>query len=212
MKITEHSIATLLAAIRDPHPTPGGGSAAALAGALGASLLAKVATMPKHRAASEEDVDRLQAAGARCADASLRLEHLTDEDSAAYDGVVSAYRLPKATDAEKIERRQSIQRALQAAADVPLEVIRRSAEAIEAGGTIARFSNPNASSDVGVALELLATAARGARLNVEINLASVDDGDYVDRVGKAAALLETECVTGAGAARALLTSGGQGGS
>src|SRR5688572_28570254 len=193
MRLTEHSLITFLEAIRDTRPTPGGGSAAALAGALGASLLAKVAALPKHRAASEEDADRLQAAGARCVEASLRLEGLTDEDSAAYDRVVAAYRLPKGSEEERTGRHQQIQRALQGAAEVPLEVIRLSADAIEAGATIARFGNPSAASDVGVALELLATAARGARLNVEINLANLDDAGYIERVGKTAALLETEC-------------------
>src|SRR5688572_23594375 len=124
MALTNQSVSDLLAAIRDPRPTPGGGSAAAVAAALGASLLAMVAAMPKHRAASEEDVDRLEAAAARCTELSLRLESLVNEDSEAYDGVIAAYRLPKATDEQRAERHHRIQAALTAAVEAPAEVMR----------------------------------------------------------------------------------------
>jgi formiminotetrahydrofolate cyclodeaminase len=206
MKLTELSLSGLLAAIRDPRPTPGGGSAAAAAGALGASLLAMVASMTKHRAASEEDVERLQAAASRCADLSARLEALVDHDSAAYDAVVAAYRLPRGSEAEKAERRIRIQAALAAAVETPVEVMRHSRDAIEAAATVARFGNPNAASDVGVALELLVAAGRGARLNVEINLVSLDDQAYVGRVSETVSVLDTEATTGADAARAALQS------
>jgi formiminotetrahydrofolate cyclodeaminase len=206
MKLTELSLSALLAAIRDPGPTPGGGSAAAVAGAIGASLLAMVASMTKHRAASEEDVERLQAAASRCADLSARLEALVDDDSAAYDGVVVAYRLPRGSDAEKAGRRTRIQAALVAAVETPLEVMRHCNDAIEAAATVARFGNPNAASDVGVALELLVAAGRAARLNVEINLASLDDQAYVSRAGETVSVLDAEATTGAAAARVALQS------
>jgi methenyltetrahydrofolate cyclohydrolase len=206
MKLIDQPVSALLAAIRDPGPTPGGGAAAALAAAVGASLLAMVAAMPKHRAASEEDVERLRAAGRRCQDLSERLESLVDEDSAAYDAVIAAYRLPRTSEEERTERHRRIQAALRAATEAPLEVMGRCRDGLEAASTVARFGNPNASSDVGVALELLLAAGRGARLNVEINLASLDDGDYVARVGETVGVLETEGATGAAAARSLLSS------
>lgn len=206
MKLTDLSLHELLAAIRDPRPTPGGGSAAAVGGAIGASLLAMVASMPKHRAASEEDVERLQAAASRCAELSAGLERLVDEDSAAYDGVVATYRLPRGSDAEKAERRSRVQAALVAAVEAPLDVMRQCNDAIEAAATVARFGNPNAASDVGVALELLVAGGRSARLNVEINLASLDDEAYVRRVRETVSVLDTEAMTGAQAARAALQS------
>ena len=182
MKLADTPLAQLLAAFRSPDPTPGGGSASALAGALGASLLTMVAAMPKHRAASEEDVDRLQAAGRRCSDAAGRLTALVDEDAQAYDRVVAAYRLPKASDAEKAARSTGIQQAMTGAIEVPLEIMRRAADALDAAPVVAEFGNPNAASDVGVAVELLAAAIRGARLNVDINLDSVKDEAYASRV------------------------------
>src|SRR6185503_16227534 len=132
MKLTQQTVSEFLAAVRDSRPTPGGGSAAAVAGALGASLLAMVASMPKHRAASEEDVERLQAASARSHTLAARLEALVDEDTEAYDQVIAAYRLPKSSDEDRHRRKQAIQSALQKAIAAPLEVMRQCAEAIEA--------------------------------------------------------------------------------
>ena len=206
MKLTDTPLTALLAAFRSPSPTPGGGSASALAGALGASLLAMVASMPKHRAASEEDIDRLQAAAQRCTELSHQLTGLVDRDSEAYDLVVAGYRLPKASEGEKAERAARIQQALRTAVDVPLEVMRRCSEAIEAGAIVATFGNPNAASDVGVGLELLLAAERGARFNVEINLAALKDEAYVARVRQQSATLDSECAAGADAIRARLAS------
>jgi len=201
MKLTSLPASELVAAFRSPDPTPGGGSAAALAGAVGAALLAMVAAMPKNRAASEEDVDRLQAAGARCATLSEALLDLVDLDSAAYEGVVAAYRLPKGSDAEKAERTAQIQTAMRRAAETPLETMRRAAEALETAATIARFGNANAASDVDVALELLGAAERGARANVEINLGSVKDERYVEGSRGEIARIAEQCAAAAAAAR-----------
>jgi formiminotetrahydrofolate cyclodeaminase len=178
MKLTDLSVTDLLAAFRSPAPTPGGGSAAALCGAVGAALLAMVAGLSHPRTASEEEVRRLAAAGARCADLSARLAALVDRDSEAYAMVVAAFRLPKATEAEKAERQARIQEALRAATETPLDVMRACGAAIEQGAVVASFGNANASSDVQVGLELLGTGLRGAWLNVEINLGSVKDTGF----------------------------------
>ena len=180
MKLSRLPVNELLAAFRSPSPTPGGGSASALAGALGAALLAMVASMPRHRAASADEGHRLEAAADRCAEISARLETLVDEDSQAYEQVVAAYRLPKVSPEEKTERSRRIQEALRTATEVPLDVMRRCVEAIEAAATVAALGNPNASSDVGVALELLSAAVRGAGMNVGINLATISDAAYAD--------------------------------
>ena len=205
MKLIDRPLVELLAAFRSSAPTPGGGSASALAGAVGASLLAMVAAMPKHRAASEEDVERLRAAAHHCTELSENLAALIDRDAEAYELVVGAYRLPKECAADKLDRSVRIQQALRKATEVPLEVMRRCADAIESAAVVAAFANPNAASDVGVALELLTAGERGARLNVEINLGSVKDADYADHVRHQAEALEANCERGAAAARARLT-------
>ena len=182
MKLIDRSVAALLDAVRSPSPTPGGGSAAALTGALGASLLAMVAGLPKSRAATEEDAQRLKASGDRCTALAAELEALVDRDSEAYDLVMGAYKRPKATDEEKSARSAAIQAAFREAIAAPLAVMRACAAAAEQGVVIAGLGNPSASSDAQVGLELLGAALRGARLNVEINLGSVKDADYAARV------------------------------
>jgi formiminotetrahydrofolate cyclodeaminase len=190
MKLTAHAVPAFLEALRSPDPTPGGGSAAALAGALGASLLAMVAGLPKSKAATEEDAQRLAAAGARCTALARELETLVDTDSAAYDMVTAAYRRPKATDEDKAARTAAIQAAMRDAIAAPLSVMRACASAAEQGVVIATLGNPSASSDALVGFELLGAALRGAKLNVDINLGSVKDGEYVARVRSEADELE----------------------
>jgi formiminotetrahydrofolate cyclodeaminase len=181
MRFIDKMVTELLADFRAPEPTPGGGSASALAGALGASLLAMVAGLPKSKAATAEDTARLKAAGDRCTALSLDLAGLVDRDSEAYARVVDAYRLPKATDDDKAARGAAIQEAFRAAIATPLDVMRACAAAAEQGVVVAGLGNPSAASDVQVGFELLGAALRGARLNVEINLESVKDAGYADR-------------------------------
>jgi formiminotetrahydrofolate cyclodeaminase len=182
LSLTDRSLAEFLASIRSPDPTPGGGSAAAFAGAMGASLLAMVAGLPKPRAATEEDVQRLRAAGERCTTLASELQLLVDRDSTAYELVMGAYRKPKGTDQEKAARSAAIQSAMRDAIAAPLAMMRACAAAAEQGVVVAAMGNPSASSDSRVGLELLAAALRGAKLNVEINLASIKDQDYAARI------------------------------
>ena len=193
MKLTDLSVTGLIAAFGSPSPTPGGGSASALAGAAGAALLAMVAAMPKNRTSTAEEAGLLQATGTRCGKLSDALLDLVDRDSEAYDAVVAAYRLPKASDDEKSARKAEIQAAMKRAAETPLETMRYAAEALEAAPIVARLGSANAASDVVVAIELLSAAARGARANVEINLESLDDAAYVARLREEVAELDRRC-------------------
>ena len=208
LTLTGKTVAEFLSALASSAPTPGGGSAAALAGAMGASLLAMVGALPSRRAPSEPDVDRLQEAGRRSAAAAERLGALVDEDSAAYDAVSAAYRLPKSSDEEKTRRSQRIQAALRGAVDPPMEVLDRSVDAAEAAVTIARFGNANAASDIGVAIELLGAAARGAKLNVDINAESLKNREAAEQLLQAAAAAVAACERSLEAARAALTTAG----
>jgi methenyltetrahydrofolate cyclohydrolase len=179
MTLTEKSVKSLLEDFRSPAPTPGGGSAAALAGAVGASLLAMVAALPKPR---EGHDDQLREGGRRAAALATVLEALVDRDSEAYDLVVGAYRLPKSTEEEKGLRALRIQDALKAAIAAPLEVMRACREGMTLAAALLEHGNPNASSDVRVGLELLRAGLRGAQMNVEINLGILKDQAYADAV------------------------------
>jgi methenyltetrahydrofolate cyclohydrolase len=203
-RLTDLSLSDLLAAFRSADPTPGGGAASALAGALGSSLLVMIAGLPRPRAATNTEVEQLQAAGMRCAALSERLTDLVDRDSDAYEQVIAAFRRPKATDEEKASRGGVIQQALRSATETPLEIMRACADAIQQAPSIARLGNRNASSDVQVALELLGAGLRGASCNVDINLDRITDADYVASARKDASRLAIKADTEIAAARAVL--------
>ena len=188
MSLTSLSVTALLDAFASSDPTPGGGSAAALAGAMGASLLAMVAGMPKTKTGTPDARESLDAARRRLMSARALLIELIDRDSAAYDLVVSAYRQPKSTDAEKAERKEAIQQAMRVATEVPLETATTCAAALADAATIGEHGNPNAASDVGTAIALLKAGIRGAELNVEINVGSLTDASLVADVRSKLAL------------------------
>jgi formiminotetrahydrofolate cyclodeaminase len=204
MSLSNQRFVDLLASFRAPDPTPGGGSASALVGAVGAALLAMVAALPKPRLRADADAVRLGASRERCAALSQTLAALMDRDSGSYDQVLAAFRLPKNNDDEKTVRGLRIQEALRAASDAPLEVMRACANALHEAVTVAELGNANASSDVGVALELLSAGLRGARLNVEVNLASLKDQTYVAATRRALEQLSADADRAQAAGRAHL--------
>jgi len=189
MSLTSLTVNDLLDAFASSAPTPGGGSASALAGAIGASLLAMVAAMPKTKTGHPKEREALDAAASELNRLRLRLSELIDEDTRAYDLVTAAYRSPKATDEEKAVRRTAIQSALRAATDAPLETMRACADVVRLGRAVSEHGNPNAASDVFVGLELAVAGLRGAEKNVAINLDGLTDEHYKQGVTSEAARL-----------------------
>jgi glutamate formiminotransferase/formiminotetrahydrofolate cyclodeaminase len=159
-------------------PTPGGGSAAALAGALGAALVAMVArlTIGKKTYAAVERRAREILAEAESLRAELR--RLVDEDAAAYGGVSAAYKIPK----EDQNRGRAIDDALIAACRTPAEVARRAARVLELAIEIERIGNRNASSDARVGGLLAQTAIKGAVENIKVNVESISDKKRADKL------------------------------
>jgi methenyltetrahydrofolate cyclohydrolase len=160
----------LLDRFASPDPTPGGGSAAALAGALGAALVGMVCAMEKTRSGAPADRAHLDAAAARVRDAGARLRRLVDEDAAAYDAVMAAYRRPKATDAEKAARKQAIAAALAEATEVPRQTAHACLEVLSAATEAAAHGNSNALSDARTGGALGYAGLLGAVENVRIDL------------------------------------------
>src|SRR5262252_889428 len=177
------ALSDLLAAFSSPDPTPGGGSASALSSAIGASLLMMVASLPKTRNGSTDDRAALAAAADALAAIRERLTAAIDQDTAAYDGAVAAYKLPKRPPDEQAARKAAIQRALRAATDAPLLVMRQSAGALEQAAVVAAHGYTSAASDVGVAIAMLKAGAAGAKLNVDVNLEAIGDANYRGAVG-----------------------------
>jgi glutamate formiminotransferase/formiminotetrahydrofolate cyclodeaminase len=158
--------------------TPGGGSAAALSGALAASLVAMVA---RNTAANPSFAERAEAMEQIAAEADTcrhSLLELVDDDAAAFERVLAAFRLPKETAELKDVRSREIQASYREAVEIPLLVCRRALDVLALAGQIAELGNPNAISDAGVAALLAASALDGAALNVGINLGSIKDESY----------------------------------
>jgi formiminotetrahydrofolate cyclodeaminase len=178
------SLTDLLDAFASNQPVPGGGSAAALAGAVGASLFIMVAGLPKTRHGTHEEREALTAAAGRLRPLRDELASLIDRDSEAYTSVITAYRLPKSTEPEQAARHDAIATAMRSATEAPLATMRACERVMREVETISTGGAPSAASDVAVAIELLKTAARGAALNVDTNLATLNDEDYVARVSQ----------------------------
>jgi formiminotetrahydrofolate cyclodeaminase len=199
--LSEFALPDLLDAFASNDPVPGGGSASALAGALGVSLLLMVAGMTKTKRGTPEEAADLAEAAAHLRPRRDELTALVDRDSDAYAAVITAFKLAKTTDAEKAARRDAIQTATIEATEVPLETMRVCQQAMRGAVTVARTGNRSAMSDVGVAVELLFTGLRGARLNVDINLPAIADQGYVTRVAEERDMLENDMAKDAQLAR-----------
>lgn len=189
---SRQTLGDFLGSIAAQTPTPGGGTAAAVAGAMGAALAEMVAalTLSKEKYASAHDAVRPIAEAAPLA----RAEFLTlaREDSEAYDEVVGARKLPKDTDEQKAERSRRIAAANHRAAEVPMRTARAAARLLAALPELAEKGNPNAASDVGAAALLLDACVEGALLNVGINLAGVEDPALVSEMQRETAVLQEE--------------------
>jgi glutamate formiminotransferase/formiminotetrahydrofolate cyclodeaminase len=160
-------------------PTPGGGSVAALAGALGASLIVMVAKITLKKKDIEPDLKKeLEEIIISAEAADTRFKALIDEDAGAYDAVLNAYRKPKETEPEKQARSAAIQAAFIHAADVPMETMELAEKLLLNVRCIAEKGNVNAITDTAVAISMLGSAVRGSRLNVEVNLKYITNDNY----------------------------------
>jgi formiminotetrahydrofolate cyclodeaminase len=191
---SEFALIDLLDAFASNTPVPGGGSASALSGALGVSLLIMAASLPKSRTGSPEEAADLAEAAARLRPIRDTLVALIDDDSDAYKAVMKAMKLPKDSPDEKSARTDALQSALKDATDVPLDVMRAGQQALAGGVIVARNAYRVAASDVAMGLELLGASVRGAALSIDGNLKAITDAAYAARV---AAELEQLAADGA---------------
>jgi glutamate formiminotransferase/formiminotetrahydrofolate cyclodeaminase len=164
--------------LSQPTPTPGGGSCAALAGAVGSSLLLMVTNITLAKPESEEITKELTPIKDKLSAIEKRFYELIALDAESFNNVIKAYKLPKATDEDKTKRSDAIQKALKDACAVPEQVFDLANETINMMQPIAEKGNKNAISDVGVAISHLKTSLDGARLNILINLKSIKDNNY----------------------------------
>lgn len=163
-------IRSLVERLASRDPVPGGGSASAIAGSMGAALVGMVVELTVGRPGSETHDAQLSELRAAAARRRAELLDLSERDADAYQAVVLARRLPRESDAERKARRRAIDSAMRTAAEVPLATARAALTVLEDAAAVAPIGNVNAVSDAGVAALLAWTALRGAVLNVRINL------------------------------------------
>lgn len=170
-------------------PAPGGGSVAALAGALGASLLTMVGeiTMAKKK---PEDKTPIEEALRVLEPMRRRFVELIDEDAASFEKVMAAFKMPKEDEGQQGARRAAIEEATIGAATVPLETARTALAALAAGAALAEHGSRSAVSDVACGALCLEAAARAAGYNILINLAGIENSEERTRFEGALAEIE----------------------
>ena len=161
---------------------PGGGSIAALAGALGASLSSMVSNLTANRRGSEDVDEILNKTANEAQEIKNKLVKAIDDDTNAFNEYMDARRLPKKTEEEKEKREKAMLQGLKNAVLVPLATAEESSKAIEIAGTVAKYGNPNSITDVGVGAQMAYSGVLGGIYNVLINLKDIDDKQFCDEM------------------------------
>ncbi len=176
----ETPLAQFLDLLASSAPEPGGGAAAALVGATGASLVSMVANLTIGREKFAAAAADMEQARARADALRASLVAAIDQDAEAFREVMTSYRMPRESDEQKAARQRAIQAALREAAQVPAAVVRLCEEVAAWSLVTAEHGNPQVVSDAAVAALLADAAAQSAALNVRINLASVGDPPFAE--------------------------------
>lgn len=182
--LTEKNITEFLDELASPSPAPGGGSVAALAGALGAALTSMVCNLTigkKKYADAEPEMRRILEESENL---RARFTELVDRDTNAFNKVMEAFGLPKDTEGQKALRNAAIQGATKEATLVPLEVMKHVIDALALAKAVAARGNANSASDAGTSALMLHAACEAAALNVRINLRGITDTDFVGWKGE----------------------------
>jgi len=183
-------------------PAPGGGSVSALLGSLAAALASMVAALTHGKKGMEEKKSQMENVGIKAQELKDRLSTLVDADTEVFNELMAAMRLPKKTDEQKTARHTAVQEATKAATKIPLEIAKLCSEVLDLADVVAREGLAASVSDAGVAAEAALAGLRGARLNVLINLADIEDEkfkkgvtDEVNDMERSAAELKRKVIT-----------------
>lgn len=186
------NLSSFLDDLASVEPTPGGGSAAALAGALGAALAAMVARLTVGRKRYVDVDAQMQAVLAEAEPLRGRLTSLVAEDAQAYEQVRAAYRLPKETGEQQAARQAAIQAAMRRASLTPLQTMQACLDVLRLLEQAATLGNVNAATDGAVGALLAQAGLAGAALNVRVNLGGVDDPAFAAESEQTVAALRAE--------------------
>ena len=174
-------------------PAPGGGSVAALSGALGAALSSMVCNLTRGKQGYEVAQDEIKEILQRSEELRKQLTELIDKDTEAFNEVMKALRLPKDNDEQKEKRRQALQKAFKNAASVPLETARTCEKVLDVAQIAAEKGNKNSISDAAVSALMAQAGVNAAVLNVKINLGSIKDNEFVQKTSSE--IIELQRVT-----------------
>ena len=163
-------------------PAPGGGSIAAYAGALGASLATMVANLSSHKKGWDERWQEFSDWAAKGQQYKNELLKLVDADTTAFNKIMEAFALPKTTADEKSKRSEAIQAATKFAIEIPFKVMQTAAGGMEVAKAMVRMGNPNSITDAGVGALCIRTAVMGAFMNVRINAGGFNDKAFVNDI------------------------------
>lgn len=179
MKLVDLTVKGFADVLASNEPAPGGGSTAALEGALGACLAAMVCQLTLGKKKYEEHEALVKGALDRASSLKEDFLRVIDEDTESFNAVSAVFTMPKDTDEEKAARSAAMQSALQGSTKPPLKMMELSAQTLEMVSEIVGKSNASAASDLGVAALSLKAAIQGAWLNVLINLGGIKDEGFV---------------------------------
>jgi formiminotetrahydrofolate cyclodeaminase len=177
--ITSLSVTDFLNEIASNSPAPGGGSVSALAASLGTALTSMVCrlTMGKKKYADVQiEIEKVLK---QSEELRVNFSAIIEEDTTAFNKVMTAYGLPKEKEEQKTKRTAEIQEAIKTATLVPLKLMELCVEAMKLVKIIAEKGNQNSLSDIGVAALMLQAGYEGAALNVKINLGSLSDANFI---------------------------------
>ena len=180
MKLAELKTAGFVDLLASDAPAPGGGSAAALEGALGAALTAMVCGLTVGKKKYAEFQELAEEAQKKATDLKARFVDVMDRDTEAFNVVSAAFGMPKATDEEKAARSAAIQEGLKGCTKTPFEMMELAVETLELTASILGKSNDSAASDLGVSALSLRAAIQGAWLNVLINIGSLKNKELAE--------------------------------
>jgi formiminotetrahydrofolate cyclodeaminase len=180
MKLAELKTAEFVDLLASDAPAPGGGSAAALEGALGAALTAMVCGLTVGKKKYAEFQELAEEAQKKATDLKARFVDVMDRDTEAFNVVSAAFGMPKDTDEEKAARSAAIQKGLEGCTKTPFEMMELAVETLELTASILGKSNDSAASDLGVSALSLRAAIQGAWLNVLINIGSLKNKELAE--------------------------------
>ncbi|MFW6121156.1 MAG: cyclodeaminase/cyclohydrolase family protein [Petrotogales bacterium] len=181
-KLVDMNLETFLDELASDSPAPGGGSVAALSGALGTALSSMVCNLTLEKEKYEDVQHEIKDVFKKSEQLRKQLTELIDKDTQAFNDVIKAFKMPKETEEQKEKRKQAIQKGYKTAAHVPLETAKACEKVLDISLVVAEKGNKNSITDAVVSALMAQAGVESAILNVKINLGSIKDNEFVERI------------------------------